>query len=386
MVKFALRTLWRRKTRTILTALGIVIGIMALTVLGALAIRMNQQVNGVKDWVASTITVVPSGNDLFVRGANNSFFEHKKLEEVKAIQGVEDAAVSLTVSAEETGGHGPAMQNFVVGVDLSHPDERVLSLALVDGRLLEEGDEHKVLLGSTIADTEGVGVGDSIELRSTAFEVVGVLDATLTAPDQMAFVSLADTQEALRTTFPVFEIGDVVDSISVTALPGEDEEALADRIEEQVAGVDAITPAEAEKQISQFSMIFNAIVLGVALLALIVGGLSIINTMVMAVSERTREIGLKKAIGAETHSILGEILLESGMIGFWGGLFGVLVGVALILFFNNMSASSGVTVFALTPLVVIGPIIFATLLGTAAGLFPALRASRLDPVEALKEV
>lgn len=317
MVKFALRTLWRRKTRTFLTALGIVIGIMALTVLGALATRMNQQVNGAKEWVGSTITVVPSGSDIFERGTN-AFFERDKLEEVEAIQGVADAAVSLTVTKEDKDGPGQAMQDYIVGVDLSHPDQRVTSLALVDGRLLEEGDEHKVLLGSTIADTEEVGVGDSLELRDITFEVVGVLDATLTTPDQVAFISLADAQEALRTAFPVFEIGDVVDSISVTAAPGEDDEALASRIEEQVAGVAAITPAEAEKQISQFSMIFNAIVLGVALLALIVGGLSIINTMVMAVSERTREIGLKKAIGAETRSILGEILLESGMIGFWG--------------------------------------------------------------------
>ncbi len=100
-------------------------------------------------------------------------------------------------------------------------------------------------------------------------------------------------------------------------------------------GIRVISPEEAEKQISQFSLIFNAILLGIAFIALVVGGLSIINTMIMSVSERTQEIGLKKAIGAETRSILGEYLLESSMIGFLGGLIGMLLGLLTIYLLNK---------------------------------------------------
>jgi putative ABC transport system permease protein len=201
----------------------------------------------------------------------------------------------------------------------------------------------------------------------------------------MAFVSLEDAQDLLQASFPAFETGDVVDSVYAYTEEGVDDEVLAATIEDEVEGVKAITPDELESQISQFTVIFNAIVLGVGLIALIVGGLSIINTMVMSVSERTREIGLKRAIGADTRSILGEILLEASLIGFLGGLIGVGLGALLIGFLNNLTSSGGVTVFALTLGVIIGPIIFATLLGALAGLFPALRAARLNPVEALRE-
>jgi len=164
-----------------------------------------------------------------------------------------------------------------------------------------------------------------------------------------------------------------------------DMEELAQRIGDEVPGVRVISPREAEKQISQFSLIFNAILLGIGFIALIVGGLSIINTMVMSVSERVQEIGLKKAIGAETRSILSEYLLESSLIGLLGGLTGMVLGVAAIVLLNRATASSNVTVFAVTPTVVVGPVLFAVLLGTLAGVFPALRAARLRPVEALRE-
>jgi putative ABC transport system permease protein len=107
--------------------------------------------------------------------------------------------------------------------------------------------------------------------------------------------------------------------------------------------------------------------------------------MIMSVSERTQEIGLKKAIGAETGSVLSEYLLESALIGFSGGLIGMLLGVLAVVLLNNAAASNQVTVFTITNTVVIGPVIFATVLGTAAGLFPAFRAARLKPIDALKE-
>jgi putative ABC transport system permease protein len=214
---------------------------------------------------------------------------------------------------------------------------------------------------------------------------VGIFEVTLTSPDTMAFVSLEDAQDILQASFPAFETGDVVNSVSVFPEEGVDYEELAATIEDEIEGVQAITPEELGGQISQFTVIFNSIVLGVGLIALIVGGLSIINTMVMSVSERTREIGLKRAIGADTRSILGEILLEAALIGFLGGMIGVGLGALMVKLLNNVTSSGGVTIFTLTPAVIIGPIIFATLLGALAGLFPALRAARLNPVEALRE-
>jgi putative ABC transport system permease protein len=156
-------------------------------------------------------------------------------------------------------------------------------------------------------------------------------------------------------------------------------------MKKSLTGLKVMSPVDSEKQISQMSTIFNAIILGIAFVALFVGGLSVINTMVMAVSERTREIGLKKAIGAKVKTILGEYLAEAAMIGLIAGVAGMLLGLLAINLLNQATHKSNVIIFSVTTLVIVGPVIFATVLGTVAGLFPALRAARLNPVDSLKE-
>ncbi|MFW6113756.1 MAG: ABC transporter permease [Actinomycetota bacterium] len=381
MIKYVLRNMWRRKARTILTVLGIVIGIMTLTVLGAMAARMNQQAKGAVEWFGDNINVYSEGGGIFGGGG---YFERNKVEEIEAVPGVEDTNAALTFGLENRQGFG--FPEMVHGTDLSKSCQRLECLKLAEGRLIREGDSGEVVLGSTIANELGAEVGEEVELDGTPFEVVGIFEVTLTSPDAMAFMSLDDAQDLLRASYPVFDIGDVVDSIYVYADPGVDDETLAERIEERVEGMDAVTPVEMESRISSFTVIFNAIVLGVGLIALIVGGLSIINTMIMSVSERTREIGLKKAIGADTRSILGEILLEAAAIGMSGGFMGMGLGVVLVAVLNGLTSSQGVTIFSLTPAVIVGPVIFATVLGALAGLIPALRAARLNPVKALREV
>jgi putative ABC transport system permease protein len=137
--------------------------------------------------------------------------------------------------------------------------------------------------------------------------------------------------------------------------------------------------------IASISTIFSAIILGIAFIALFVGGLSVINTMIMSVSERRREIGLKKAIGAPTETVLLEYLGEAAMIGLLAGVAGVGLGLLAIAGLNRATRANNVVIFTVTVTVVLGPVVFATLLATLAGLFPALRASRLNPVDALKE-
>ncbi|MEW6555702.1 MAG: ABC transporter permease [Actinomycetota bacterium] len=382
MFRYVLRNMWRRKARTFLTVFGIVVGIFALTVLGALSARLNQQVKGAETWFTSKISVVPAGSSLF--GGSDSYLELSKVDEIEAVPGVKSAVAGfgLLLSSDSTGFGAPEL---IVGADLSKADDLLNLLEIDEGRILQEGDEGVVVLGSTLAEKFEVGVGDTVELRGKEFEVVGIYVPTLSAPDSFAFVSYDDAINLFRSVNPYFQVEDIAATIDVIPEEGVDANELAARIEESVDGIKVISPAEAEKQISQFSLIFNAILLGIGFIALIVGGLSIINTMIMSVSERTKEIGLKKAIGAETGSVLSEYLLESALIGFFGGLTGMLLGLLTVYLLNNATASSQVTVFTITATVVIGPVIFATVLGTVAGLFPALRAARLKPIDALKE-
>jgi putative ABC transport system permease protein len=122
-----------------------------------------------------------------------------------------------------------------------------------------------------------------------------------------------------------------------------------------------------------------------ALLALVIGGLSVVNTMFMAVAERVRESGLKKAVGATTLNVMGEFLLEATFIGLIGGLLGYGLGVAVVVGRNVFfPAADGSTLFLITPSLTIFAVGFATVLGAAAGVLPAWRAARMDPVMALR--
>jgi putative ABC transport system permease protein len=383
MFKYVLRNMWRRKARTLLTVFGIVVGIFALTVLGALSARLDQQVNGAKTWFSSKITVVPPGSSLF-GGGDSGFLPLSKVKEIQAIPGVKNAVAGIGLQLTQ-GSTGFGSPELIVGADLSQAQDEFNLIKLREGRILQDGDQGKVVLGSTLANKFKAKVGDTVQLRGDGFQVVGLYETTLSAPDNFAFVSYEDALALFRAANPYFQVQDIAANIDVLAEPGVDINDLAATINTSVQGIKVISPADAVQQIAQFSLIFNAILLGIGFIALVVGGLSIINTMIMSVSERTSEIGLKKAIGAPTRSVLSEYLLESSMIGFFGGVIGVLLGLLAVNLLNRATSTNNVEVFAVTTLVVIGPIIFATVLGTLAGISPAFRAARLKPVDALKE-
>jgi putative ABC transport system permease protein len=130
--------------------------------------------------------------------------------------------------------------------------------------------------------------------------------------------------------------------------------------------------------------IFNAIIVGVAVISLVVGGLSVINTMAMSVAERTREIGIKRAIGGPRARIVRELVAEAGLIGLLGGLLGLALGAVVVLVANEAGRASGLVLFELTPGTAVFAVVFSTVLGMVAGVVPAWSAARLDPVTALR--
>jgi len=119
-------------------------------------------------------------------------------------------------------------------------------------------------------------------------------------------------------------------------------------------------------------------------IALLVGGMSIINTMAMSIAERTREIGVRRAIGASRRRIVRELMTEAGVIGTIGGLIGVGLGALVVVLANELGRSAGTVLFELTPSTVLFALAFSTILGVLAGIIPAWSAARLDPVTALR--
>ena len=145
-----------------------------------------------------------------------------------------------------------------------------------------------------------------------------------------------------------------------------------------------MTSADFDQQVGSTTLIFNAIIIGVAVISLVVGGLSVINTMAMSVTERTREIGIKRAIGGSRRRIVRELVAEAALIGLIGGVAGLALGAVVVMVANEVGRSSGMSLFDLTPGTALFAVAFSTILGMVAGVVPAWNAARLDPVEALR--
>ncbi|HEV2415145.1 MAG TPA: FtsX-like permease family protein [Candidatus Dormibacteraeota bacterium] len=393
-----LHNLTRRKLRSILTISGIVIGVFALTTMGALSERFNQQLNAGVEYYGSNVQVAAPDQQ------RTGLLPLSKMDQIKSVTGV--VAVFPTYSFLVKPGTGFSFGGAPETIFNRIPDAIPYArpqVTIGQGQDLSTGGSGEVVLGTTLAKEFNKGVGDSIDLpvkpadapsnfANHSFKVVGILNPTGTAPDGYAYVSTSDARMLLGDTLPpainqTLDLSQVTPGFTVYGRTGaslDELDQIAQRINDQVTGVKATKPSVSVNGYKQFASLFTVITTAIGILALIIGGLSVVNTMVMAVSERFREIGLKKAVGARTTDVLREFLAEAAVIGLIGGLVGYTLGAALTLFINASSFAGTLQLFLLTPKLTILVIGFAVGLGALAGVVPAIRAARLDPVTALR--
>jgi putative ABC transport system permease protein len=392
-----IRNLWRRKLRSILTITGIFMGIVALTTMGALAEHFNSLLDGGVTYFGGNIAVgdAKSGGSF----GGGGFMQLSKADEIAKVDGV--AAVTPNVQASLKPGDVSTVSFGIPDYISAHDPNTNLSsfkTSFATGRAVQSNGE--VFLGSSVAEEFNKKVGDTIDLPkkpsdakpdfvSHTFTVVGILNKTLTAPDTGAFITLHDAQTILGDNLPValkaaVDPYQLAESMTVYGKPGVNLDNLADKINAEVTEVKATKPSVIVNSFKAGGAIFTAITTVAAMLALVIGGLSVVNTMLMAVSERVREIGLKKAVGARTGNIVREFVAESTLIGTIGGVLGFGVGVLITLALGSSAGSGGL--FLITPRLTIFALGFAVGLGALAGVLPAYRASRMDPVVALRSV
>jgi putative ABC transport system permease protein len=283
-----------------------------------------------------------------------------------------------------------AIPKMVIGLIPGADEGHGFKLELATGRALTVEDSGDVVvLGADLAKEYGVVAGGTVEIHGRPFAVLGTYLPTLASPDTDANVPLATAQKLYLATLPplvaeAIVATDLANQIIVYPEAGADADAIAAAIEARVANTVALTGAEFTEVIGSSTAIFNAIIIGVAVISLIVGGLSVINTMAMSVAERTREIGIKRAIGGPRGRIIRELVAEAGIIGLIGGLLGLALGAIVVVLANEAGRSSGTVLFDLTPGTALFAVAFSTILGMLAGIFPAWSAARLDPVSALR--
>jgi len=392
------RNVARHKLRSFLTISGITIGVLALTTMGALAENFNALISGGVTYFGSSIQVgAPDGQA--------AILPMSKIQEIKQVEGVAAAFPGYQFAAKPGGAIVVSfgVPDTIVAGDPAEAAWGNLKTTYAQGHAIDADSQGEVVLGSTIDKEFKKSIGDTIDLPvkpadakpdfvTHTFKVVGILNPTKTAPDTFAYINITDGQMLLKDFLPIaikdsVDVANVTEGISVYGKAGTSTAELdkvADRINQQVTGVKATRPSDIVNAFKSGGAIFTAITTAAALLALIIGGLSVVNTMFMAVAERVREIGLKKAVGATTFNVMGEFLLEATFIGLVGGLIGYGLGAAIVVIANATKPADQSSLFLLTPALTIFAIGFATVLGAVAGVLPAWRAARLDPVIALR--
>ena len=380
-----LRELSRRKLRTSLTITGITIGIWALVVFSSLANQINGLVGMGSEYFADKIVVT----DGMAFGSSPM-----RLDDVEIIAGL-DGVGAVQPKVEIPWDPDPAIgfgaPDFLVGtIPGADAGFETFTLELATGRqLIAEDTGNVVVLGSTIARKYGVVAGGTVDIRGESFEVLGTLQPTLSSPDTNGFIPLSTAQALYLGDLPPLvaeslQADQLANQIVVFPEVGADPTTVAAAIEAAVENSATMTGAEFSETVGATTVIFNAIIIGVAAISLIVGGLSVINTMAMSVAERTREIGIRRAIGGSRRRIVRELVAEAGVIGLLGGLIGLGLGAAVVVLVNEAGRSSGTVLFDLTAQTAAFAVGFSTILGMVAGIIPAWTAARLDPVSALR--
>ncbi|MDO8847464.1 MAG: ABC transporter permease [Coriobacteriia bacterium] len=387
-----LRDIFRAKGRSVLTIAGVAVGVFLIVLIGAMAENSNRQLESIEDFRAGTVTVAAEGASVNAF----SFQTHSwvprmlppdALEELRDVPGVREVFPRVALQLDP--------RAFWLGVPTTivggcSSDWLAQQATLAAGRFAAEGERGVAVFGADVATQLDASVGDSVRLRSGDFTVVGILDrASVTMLDQSAFVALDDARTLFVESFDdiyheQLSGEPVVLSAEVVAADGVDPDELASRIVREVDGVIALGPEKLKRESSGTAATYDSLVMSMGVIALFAGGLSVINTMIISATERTREVGVKRALGASTGRIMRDVLWESAVIGVLGGLLGAATGSLGVWAADAaLSASTGMGMFTLTPRLLLFAVAFACAIGVVGGLYPARYAARLDPIDAL---
>jgi putative ABC transport system permease protein len=394
------------KLRSVLTVLGIVIGVAA--VIAMLSIGRGAQASitsRIESMGTNLIYITPgSTNQSGVQSAAGSAGT-LTLDDADALANLAnvDAVASQTSSFVQVVYQGLNANTRLMGVT---PDyETVSSLTLEDGEFISDSDQSArslvVVLGSSVAEdlfgsTAGV-VGQKVRLNGQSFKVIGVLTSKGSTgfmnQDDQVFVPLSTALYRL-VGGDRFRGSSVISQITLKASSSNVVDQVADEVTSTmrdlhgtVEGADDFTVTTQKSTLAAATEVSDTLTIflgGIAGISLAVGGIGIMNIMLTTVTERTHEIGLRKAIGAKRRDILLQFLVESMVLSFAGGLIGVALGWGAARLMGQVQFSGS----TITPVVGMDSVLLATLFSMAVGLFfgiyPATRAARLQPVDALR--
>jgi len=400
-LSLALNNLKHRGLRSWLTILGIFIGIAAVVALISMGQGLETAVTGQFGTLSlDRLTIQNKGVGFGPPGSTVIEKLNKQdLEIIESVQGVEIVIPRLIRT-------GKIEYNQIAGFGYATdvPEERelqklfyeTLGVDVEEGKVLEVGDKGKVLLGNYFKETEDFEkpfiVGKKVLINNKAFEIVGILEKSSSFTLNSVIYMMHDDLSNLLGIKEEYDllIAKVQNQDRIEEVAEEIERKLRndrnEKVGEETFSVE--TPLQSLDSVKTILNIINIIVVGIAAISLFVGGVGIANTMYTSIVERTKEIGIMKAIGAKNKEILFVFLIESGLLGLLGGIIGAGIGISIALSVSgiaNAVLGPGVFEVAISFPLLISAVCFSLFVGILSGILPALQASKLNVVDAIRK-
>lgn len=406
----AVQSITHRKLRSALSVVGVFIGIMAVVALLTFSLGVEKAIDDQVSRMFGVDTFMLIHQDLMSPRNRNSTLKEFALniEELRGIDGVKTVAAIRQRTGFLQGppdASGQSQQGFLPVMGLTPEMSTEFKSFLGDitleegGRAIEPGDMLTALLGTGIAERLKAKVGDSILIAGDksseiTVTVIGILTEQKKEEESGFGFSTGPSLDTIFIPYDSMgmlwpESNDVVFTL-IRTQPGRDVDEVADRVESALKArgskVSAMTYTDISKTIGMVTTVISGLFAGIAGISLLVGGIGVMNTMYTSVLERTKEIGVMKAVGAKNRHVLSVFLIESGLIGLTGGVVGTLFGIALgavVTWIVRIVFKVDVPL-VVSPVVIVATLTGAFALGSVAGWWPARRAARLPVVDALR--
>jgi len=374
----ALKSILANKLRSFLTMLGIIIGVAAVIILVGL-------VSGFSNNITSAFSSLGT-NTLNVMIFRGNAVEAKDIEQFAVEHSAYFTAYSpnVTLNSATVKNRAESITSNASGVN--EMAETIDSLEVAGGRFICYMDcqSHRrvCVIGSYIADKLSVGLNESIRINGYHFEVIGILTekdgGTAGSGDDAIYLPYTTTTRLGRSQVSAYKL--MVDDVSKIS---EASDALNSYLTEATGSENYYRVISAQAMadtVNELTGTLSLVLVGIAGISLLVGGIGIMNIMIVSVTERTREIGIRKSIGAKQRDIMGQFLIEAAVTSTFGGVLGILAGIGLSM---PLGGLMGLTA-AVSPMAVGIAFGVSAGIGVIFGYFPALRAARLNPIDALR--
>jgi putative ABC transport system permease protein len=403
--KVALRALRANKMRSVLTILGIVIGVATVVALLSIGNGATASItDSIQSGGSNLLTVSPGRLQMGMTSMGQSQqLSYLYYEDYELLQRTLTGRVSAVAPAYQSNylvKFGD--QSFSTGVSgVMEQHAQVRSFTVADGRFITEGDNKSrarvAVMGATVAeDLFGTlsPIGKTISINGVKFEVVGLLEAegvTIGSPDDLIYVPIETGYGKLFGDTATHNGKQTVNNIMISVTDTEEMDAISAQAAyllrrshelkpSDEADFSVLSQSDTLATLNSVTQTLTIFLGAIAAISLLVGGIGIMNIMLVSVTERTKEIGLRKAVGATKNQILTQFLIETVTLSLLGGIVGILLGVGIASAFSL----SGMIPSVITADSILMAFFFALAIGVFFGLYPALRAASLHPMVALR--